>query len=162
MFQNQSYNKGVSLIEILVALAILAIVFATLFSLTSFSLRMIVSAKQTIQANYLAQETIEAVKNFRDGTIWDLDGLGKLATSTDYFPLATSSKWQMVQGIEEISGFTRKVVFQDVKRDSNFNIVETGGNYDPNTKKVIVTVSWQEKGRERQIQIMTYLTNWRK
>jgi len=130
--------------------------------LASFSLGVSTLIKQTNQANNLSQEVMEAVRNLRDGTSWDVDGFGKLATSTDYYPQATSSpsKWQLVQGIETIDGFTRKVVFEDVMRDSNSNIVEAG-TYDPNTKKVIVTVSWKERGREHKLEIFTYLTNWK-
>jgi len=46
-------------------------------------------------------------------------------------------------------------------RDSNSNIVESGGTNDPNTKKVTVTVSWEERGRDHKLEIFTYLTNWK-
>jgi len=163
MSQNQFGNKkGISIIEILVVIAIIITALSSLLGLASFSLGVSTLIKQTNQANNLSQEVMEAVRNFRDGTSWDVDGLGKLATSTDYYPQATSSpsKWQLVQGIENIDGFTRKVVFEDVMRDSNSNIVEAG-TYDPNTKKVIVTVSWKERGREHKLEIFTYLTNWK-
>jgi len=163
MSQNQFGNKkGISIIEILVVIAIIITALSSLLGLASFSLGVSTLIKQTNQANNLSQEVMEAVRNFRDGTSWDVDGFGKLATSTDYYPQATSSpsKWQLVQGIENIDGFTRKVVFEDVMRDSNSNIVEAG-TYDPNTKKVIVTVSWKERGREHKLEIFTYLTNWK-
>jgi type II secretory pathway pseudopilin PulG len=161
MFQIQFGNKGISLIDLLVAIAIFAIVFSIILGAISLSFSTSNLIKQTIQANNIAIETIEAVRNFRDGTIWDVNGLGTLATSTDYYPQATSSKWEMVQGIENLNGFERKVILKDVMRDSNNNIVESGGNYDPDTKKIIVNVSWQEKGRTHQVEITTYLTNWR-
>ena len=163
MSQNQFGNKkGISIIEILVVIAIIITALSSLLGLASFSLGVSTLIKQTNQANNLSQEVMEAVRNFRDGTSWDVDGFGKLATSTDYYPQATSSpsKWQLVQGTENIDGFTRKVVFEDVMRDSNSNIVEAG-TYDPNTKKVIVTVSWKERGREHKLEIFTYLTNWK-
>jgi len=163
MSQNQFGNKkGISIIEILVVIAIIITALSSLLGLASFSLGVSTLIKQTNQGNLLSQEVMEAVRNFRDGTSWDVDGFGKLATSTDYYPQATSSpsKWQLVQGIENIDGFTRKVVFEDVMRDSNSNIVEAG-TYDPNTKKVIVTVSWKERGREHKLEIFTYLTNWK-
>jgi len=163
MSQNQFGNKkGISIIEILVVIAIIITALSSLLGLASFSLGVSTLIKQTNQANNLSQEVMEAVRNFRDGTSWDIDGLGKLATSTDYYPQATGSpsKWQLVQGTENIDGFTRKVVFEDVMRDSNSNIVEAG-TYDPNTKKVIVTVSWKERGREHKLEIFTYLTNWK-
>lgn len=163
MFQNPLGNKkGISIIEILIVVAIIGIAFSSLLGLASFSLGISTLIKQTNQGNLLSQEVMEAVRNFRDGTFWNIDGLGKLATSTDYYPQATSSpsKWQLVQGTENIDGFTRKVVFEDVMRDSNNNIVEAG-TYDPNTKKVIVTVSWRERGRDHKLEIFTYLTNWK-
>ncbi|KPJ57513.1 hypothetical protein AMJ49_00025 [Parcubacteria bacterium DG_74_2] len=151
------------MIDILVVIAIIVNVLVTLLGLTSFSLGISTLIRQTTQANNIAQETIEAVRNFRDGTTWDVDGLGTLAMSTDYYPQATSSplEWQLAQGTETIDSFSRKVVFEDVMRDLNSNIVESGGNYDPNTKKIIANVSWQEKGRTHQVEINTYLTNWR-
>ena len=164
MFQNPlGNNKGISVIEILVVVTIISIAFSSLLGLASFSLGVSTLIKQTNQANNLSQEVMEAVRNFRDGTSWDIDGLGKLATSTDYYPQATGSpsKWQLVQGTENIDGFTRKVVFEDVMRDSNSNIVESGGTNDPNTKKVTVTVSWEERGRDHKLEIFTYLTNWK-
>ena len=163
MSQNQFGNKkGISIIEILVVIAIIITALSSLLGLASFSLGVSTLIKQTNQGNLLSQEVMEAVRNFRDGTFWNIDGLGKLATSTDYYPQATSSpsKWQLVQGTENIDGFTRKVVFEDVMRDSNNNIVEAG-TYDPNTKKVIVTVSWRERGRDHKLEIFTYLTNWK-
>ena len=164
MSQNQFGNKkGISIIEILVVIAIIITALRSLLGLASFSLGVSTLIKQTNQANNLSQEVMEAVRNFRDGTSWDIDGLGKLATSTDYYPQATGSpsKWQLVQGTENIDGFTRKVVFEDVMRDSNSNIVESGGTNDPNTKKVTVTVSWEERGRDHKLEIFTYLTNWK-
>jgi len=164
MSQNQFGNKkGISIIEILVVIAIIITALSSLLGLASFSLGVSTLIKQTNQANNLSQEVMEAVRNFRDGTSWDIDGLGKLATSTDYYPQATGSpsKWQLVQGTENIDGFTRKVVFKDVMRDSNSNIVESGGTNDPNTKKVTVTVSWEERGRDHKLEIFTYLTNWK-
>ena len=163
MLANQNDNKkGASIIEILIVIAIIVIALTSLLGVATFSLRISTLMRETNQANNLSQEVMEAVRNFRDGTSWDVDGLGKLATSTDYYPQATSSpsKWQLVQGIENIDGFTRKVVFEDVERNSNSNIVEAG-TYDPNTKKVIVTVSWKERGREHKLEIFTYLTNWK-
>jgi len=164
MSQNQFGNKkGISIIEILVVIAIIITALSSLLGLASFSLGVSTLIKQTNQANNLSQEVMEAVRNFRDGTSWDIDGLGKLATSTDYYPQATGSpsKWQLVQGTENIDGFTRKVVFEDVMRDSNSNIVESGGTNDPNTKKVTVTVSLEERGRDHKLEIFTYLTNWK-
>ena len=165
MFLNQSYNKfgyqqGISIVEILVIIAIIGVALGSLLGLATFSLKASTSIKETSQANSLAQETMEAVRNFRDGTTWDSDGLGTLTAGVAYYPQKTADtppKWQLIQGEETVDGFTRKIFFEDVQRDSNDNIVETGGTNDPDTKKVKVTVSWGGK----EVKIITYLTNWK-
>ena len=121
-------NKGVSLIEILIVITIVSLTLTSLLGLTSFSLRTTSLIKQTHLANNLAQETMEEPRNFRDGTNWDMDGLGTLTTSTDYYPQKydTPFKWQLIPGVEAIDGFVRKVVFEDTMRDGNDDIVIVG------------------------------------
>lgn len=172
MFQHLSGNnprqvlgnkKGMSLIEILIVISIIALTLTSLLGLTSFSLSAMNLTKQTYEANNIAQELIEQARSFRDSTNWNTDGLGILTTSTDYYiqKSGSSEKWQFVEGTEIIDGFTRKIVFESVKRDGAANIVEIGGALDSNTKKIIATVSWQEKNKTHQEELITYLTNWR-
>jgi type II secretory pathway pseudopilin PulG len=160
LIQWKNSKKGISIIEILVVISIITIALISIFGLIAFSLRTSTLMRETVQANNLAQETIEAVRNFRDGTNWETNGLGTLATSTVYHPGKSGDvppKWQLIIGEETVDGFTRKVVFGQVNRDANDNIIETGGTLDSNTRKVTTTVSW----RDREVKIVTYLTNWR-
>lgn len=156
-------NKaGISIIEILIVIAIIVTALISLLGLITFSLRISTLIKETVQANNLAQETVEAVRNFRDGTEWDTGGLGTLTPGISYYPRKTTDsppKWELVLGEETVDGFTRKVVFDEVYRDAteNDDVVETGGTADPNTKKIITTISWKDK----EVEIVTYLTNWR-
>ena len=152
------------MIEILTVVAILAITLTALLGLINFSLGVQGLAKETTQANNLAQEVMEAVRNFRDGTSWYVDGLGALNPMVNYYPQKTADnppKWQMILGQEQTSGFTRRFVVHDVLRDANDNIVESGGATDFNTKKITVFVSWTRKGVSRQIILDTYFTNWK-
>lgn len=155
----QDNKKGISIIEILIVIVIIIIALGSLFALVTFSLRISTSIKENAQANNLAQETIEAVRNFRDGTEWDISGLGTLATSTAYHLEQSGDippKWQLILGEEIIGGFTRRVIFNEVYRDADDNIVEAGDT-DLNTKKVTVIISWKDE----EVEIVTYLTNWR-
>jgi hypothetical protein len=157
--QWKNNKRGISIIEILIVIAIIVIALISLLGLITFSLRISTLIEQTTQASNLAQETMEAVRNFRDGTDWDTDGLGTLNIGDSYYPQKsadTPPKWQIVSGEEIVNGFTRKVVFADVYRDANDNIVEVG-DIDPNTIKIITTISW----RDQEVEIVTYLTNWR-
>ena len=154
-------NKNAfSIIEILIVVFVIVLALTSILGVATFSLRISVLIQETGQANSLAQETMEAVRNFRDGTSWNSDGLGTLNAGIFYYLQKSSdnpSEWQIIPGQETINGFNRKVVFNSVQRDSEDNIVEAGGVNDPNTRKVIVTVSWKDK----EVEIVTYLTNWR-
>lgn len=159
MFQIHSSNKGISVIEILVVIFVLAIAFVSILGLLSFSLKIAGLNKEYTQAVNIAQETIEIVRNVRDGADWEVDGLGNLSTGASYYPGKTGGsppEWTLLSGEETIGIFTRKVVFEQVFRDENDDIVETGGVLDPDTLKAIATVSWKSE----QVQLITYFTNW--
>ncbi len=160
MLNQKDKEKGSLLIEILVAIAIISIALISLLGLAIFSLKTEQLAEINNQALNLVQEEIEAVRNFRDNTDWETEWLGVLSTGADYSIQKTGDsppRWSLVLGEETIDIFERKVVFSDVMRDSNDNIIESGGTDDPETKKATVTISWQEKS----IEIITYFTKWK-
>jgi len=164
LLRSKSHNqKGLSIIEILIVVSIIAISLTSLLGLISFSLSAASLTKQVFKANGIAQESIEQVRSFRDSTQWNTDGLGTLATSTNYYVEKSDSplRWQLIQGTETIDGFTRQIVFEGVKRDGSDNIVEIGGVFDFNTRKITVTVFWSERNKDHQTELVTYLTNWR-
>lgn len=153
-------GAGISVIEILVVIAILLIAFVGILGLLTFSLQTLSLIKETTSANFLAQETIESVRNFRDGTDWATNGLGTLTVGVSYHPEKTAdipAKWILAEGEETIGNFTRKIILENVQRDGNDNIVEEGGTNDPDTNKIKITVSWKDK----KVEVITYLTNWK-
>ncbi|MCP6719157.1 MAG: hypothetical protein KJI71_02905 [Patescibacteria group bacterium] len=166
MFQIRNGNKaerGALIVEILVVVAIITITLTGLLGLISFSLGTSTLIRQNNQADDIAQGIVEQVRNFRDGTSWEIDGLGTLTTGIDYYLQESGSpqKWQLIEGTKTVNGFNTKVTLGDVMRDSNDDIVSSGGSIDSDTKKVTVDVSWEEKNRSHQIELITYLTNWR-
>jgi prepilin-type N-terminal cleavage/methylation domain-containing protein len=154
-------QRGFSMVEILVVIAVIVFCLSVLLGIAIFSIRVSNLLKETSQANFLAQETLETVRNFRDGTDWTVDGLGIMTVDSPYHLEEDNSlpfpKWELVQGMETIGIFTRKVIFESVKRDLNYNIVTSGGTTDNNTRRVVVTVSW----RDQNVGIVTYFTNWK-
>lgn len=152
-------KKGISIIELLVVAAIITIGLVTLLGVTASSLKFSRQIRETEQAKVLAEEALEAVRNFRDGTTWDT-GLGALALDLAYHPEKTGTppRWDLVLGEETINIFTRKIIIKKVFRDTNNNIVPTGTE-DTNTKMIVATVSWALG--IKTIEISTYLTNWR-
>ncbi|OHA68320.1 MAG: hypothetical protein A3A27_02655 [Candidatus Wildermuthbacteria bacterium RIFCSPLOWO2_01_FULL_47_18] len=173
MFQPLPFNKnkGVSVIEILIVVAIIGTALSSILGVSTLSLRQVGDTDLEARAQALAKETLEAVMNYRGGNAWDADdpfnlydGLGIVLLNTAYYPKMSSdipAKWQLLQGQEQMEGFTRTVEFQSVSRDSSSNIVQTGGTVDSNTKKVLATVSWLDRGSSRQVSLQMYLTNWK-
>lgn len=167
MFQILNHNKkykfkkGISVIEILIVVFIVSVALSGLLGVAAFSLKNSTSIKNTLEANALAQEEMEAVRNFRDGTAWAANGLGVLILDKIYHMATTTdnpSKWSFADGDENINGFKREVVLSKVYRDDNDNISQTEtDDEDSNTKKVTVTVSWGNK----EVELITYLTNWK-
>lgn len=160
--KNKKFIKGISIIEILVVIFILGVSFVSFFTLINFSLRIASLNKANLKANTLAQEAMEAVRNFRDNTSWSVDGLATLSLETEYHPEKTvisPIEWDLVFNKETIDGFDREVVFQKVYRDGDFDIAASGTE-DPDTRKAVVTVSWQERGKNYSIVLISYFTNW--
>lgn len=171
MQKSQKYSKGISIIELLVAIVIIGVAVSALISFATFSLRTASLLKQTTQASFFVQEGLEALKNYRDNTGWNdddplnnYDGLGVVPTGASLrFELSgdTPQRWQLLSGTETLGIFTRDIVLEPVERDTQDNIVVSGGTLDLGTKKVTVTVFWEERGGTRELEVITYLTNWR-
>jgi hypothetical protein len=164
-------NKGISIVELLVGASILTMSLSALLGFLSFAVSAASFVKQQTQAIKHGQGALEALKNFRDGTSWNVDdpqnqydGLGKVQTGVSYrmgLSLDVPSRWQLLLGTETMGLFARTIVFENVQRDVNSNIVSAGGVNDPSTKKVTVTVSWQAKTKSQEVVIVSYFTNWR-
>ncbi len=155
-------SKGVSLLGLLIVVAIITTGLVYLLGIFSFSIRIAGSEKQLSQANFIAQEAMEGVRNFRDGTNWQEDGLGTLITSISYHLEKTGIplEWILFPEEKTTNGFKQIIIFDDARRNLNDDIVENGGEIDSNTKKVTVSVSWTERGKPYQIELITFLTNW--
>ena len=152
-------QKGFSVIELLLTVFFIATAITALVAVAGFSLSLSIFAEKTIQADALAKSLLEITRSFRDGTIWATNGLGAVNAGANYY-FQKTQEWVLTAGQETINGFERKVVFSDVYRDANDDIVASGGIFDPDTKKATVIVSWQERARTHQVSLEAYFTNW--
>lgn len=160
MIREKFSNRGFGIIEILVVIFIVTVVLASLMQLYNLFLKSERHSGKYIQATLLAQEALEATRNVRDAGWANISGL---TTGAQYHPVQSGSpiSWNMSAGEETINGLTRQVVLEQVYRDANDNIVESGGTEDVGSRKVITTVSWNDAGQNQSISIFTYLMNWR-
>ncbi len=156
-------TKGASMLEILLVIGLITTTFVALLAIVNFSLKIAGQKQTEYRAVFLVRQMMEGLRNFRDSSNWLTNGLGTLTSGAIYHLEKSGSppKWILASGFQYQEGFTQSIIFSDVRRDSNGNIVASGGNLDSNSKQVQITAAWQDQGQARQVQITSLLTNWR-
>lgn len=133
-----NYNcSGQTLIELLLAIAVMSIVLPSLFVGLFAARSSKTQQRQRLQAVALLKQTQEALRNIREQgwVAFAVDGTYHVSSSSAVWGLAANSA-------TTADGFTTQVVISDVYRDSSGAITSSGGTLDPSTKKIDTTISW--------------------
>lgn len=144
--------RGVSVIEVLVGLAILAMVATAATHTVGNFLRGTTTALERTQAMYLAQEGIELVHFLRDDDWHTVSGL--TLNTRHYLDVSTTSV-AFTGTPETINKFERFLVVEEVRRDSDDDIATAGGTVDDGSRFVTATVV----GPTATATVSTLLTN---
>ncbi len=144
--------------EILITITIASIALFALNTLMVVSLDFVVQTLHTTQATILAQEGIEAVRILRNAS-WS-NNIATLSPGATYYPSFSGATWTLQASSPGLINniFTRSLIAENVLRDLN-NDIAASGTPDPNTKKISLTMTWQEHGQAKTIVVMTYITN---
>lgn len=151
-------RNGQSLIEILIAVAIGAVLITAAASIIVPSLRIRTQTTQVRTGTVLARELLENVRVWSEG---DWHNLLNLTTSSaaHYHLNTSSSPFTALSGNESIivgtSTYVRDFYVDDVYRDSGDLITGSGGSYDPSTKRVTVEYSWLQNPTSTLIEYLT-------
>src|SRR3990172_10959389 len=129
-------KKGQSLVEILIAIGLAAIILPALLTGLVASREGKAQEKQRLEATILLREAEETVRSVREKS-WIL-----FAQNGTFHPQISGSSWVLANGNEMINGYTRSITIIDAKRNPSGQITETGGTLDLSTKKIKSTVSW--------------------
>lgn len=154
------HQSGLSIIEIVLAVSIFSIFF---FSTNGFFIEALALSKNTtehIQASYLNEEGIEILRAFRNQG-WNTY-VKPLSTTTTYYLKWSAPFWVATTTPQRVDNtFIRTFVVRDVQRDAGTSdIVASSGVFDPNTKKIIMTVEWnKQKFGTSTESIENYLSN---
>jgi len=158
MFVSPNNQKGFSLVEVVVAISIILVFLTALVGTYNVYLRVALQNSDTAKAAYLAEEGIEAIKLLRD-TSWD-EKIATLSTNTPYYLVFSGGTWQTSVSETYIDSlFLRSITIGDVYRDSESDIVTSGGTLDGNAKQITVTVAWHYRGATTTKEMSTYITN---
>lgn len=129
-------QNGQTLLELLIALALLSLILPALLTGLIASRQGKQQQRQRLLATELLQQTQDAVRSMRDSA-WDF-----IQTNGTYHLSIVNGSWTLVSGEETIGDYTESIVIDDVYRDATGAIVTTGGNIDPGTKAVNTTIRW--------------------
>lgn len=131
-------EQGQLLIEMLIAMALSAILIPSLMTGLVASKQGKAQQGQRAQAVALLKEAEEVVRSVREKD-WN-----SFAVDGTYHPAISGTAWILSPGTESINGFSRSTVINDVFRDANGVVVTSGGTLDPSTKKVDLSVTWDQ------------------
>lgn len=162
-------NKAFTLIETLIAITLTTVVLTAVTGLILTTLFANQRNLHSLQGMYLAQESLEAVRFMRDsnwlhnyswnggssewgadfdlGTDTELNLFLKEESSSPYFSFTTDVNESIVtdeSGLE----FSRALTFKPVT-----DMVDA--------VEVTATVSWEEHGITRSVDLSTYLSDWK-
>lgn len=133
------HSKGFSLVEVLLAVAVFALIVSGLIGGLIYGQQSTALAGQHARAVMLADEGLEAVRNIRDA------GFINLADGT-YGLTTTGNQWNLSGSSDTTDIFTRQVIISTV---------------DTKRKNITINVTWQQNPqRTGSVSVVTYLTNW--
>lgn len=139
MFCLFSKPRGQSLVELLLAIGLMAIVIPALITSLVASRAGKPQQEQRLQAISLMKETQEQIRSVRE------KGWIAFAVNGTYHSELSGSSWSLVAGSASVSGgFTQEITISDVYRDSAGVITSVPGTLDPSTKQVAIAISWEQ------------------
>lgn len=151
--ESGEWKRGQSLIEVLVAMGVVAMLAISLVTTTLITQRSARSARNNTQATNLAQQSIEQMRVFRDrkgyGTLtnnppaqcWKID------TSAD---MSKPEVWALSNSCPETISLNNTSFSRSIT-------IENGT--DPDQKKITVTVAWQDSSGPQSVRSVTLLSN---
>lgn len=150
-------NLGQILIEPIIAIGVFGVLLAPFISYLGNSARTQIKYRHQAQATHYARAGLELVYNLVANSDWD--ELKSGLTLPETYRDNGDNPAKLEVGTDQMGRFTREINIDLAKRDSHGNLQETGGNPDENTLKVVAKVIWDERGKEEQVSLETYLIN---
>jgi prepilin-type N-terminal cleavage/methylation domain-containing protein len=150
-------QKGQSLIEIIVAMAIFGIISAAMVSMAVGGVNVVEQGAEQMEAQAFAEEGLEAVRSIRDRA-WNESIYAQSGVSV------SGGDWVFDgEATTDVTGqFTRTISFADVCRDGSDNVATCPASYtDAHTQQVTSRVAWTTgTGSANTVERIGLLTNW--
>lgn len=154
------YTRGISFVEIIIAAAVILILTGTVIGTYITTMTHYRNTTDTIQATYLLEEGVEAVKTMRDRSY--TNEIKPLATGGQKHYLVfdpSVPEWQSTSTPQYVAGtFKRWFTLEKVTRNSDDRISASGSN-DAGTRKLTVHLAWPTGNSTTTRSVTTYLSN---
>ncbi len=139
MFNNKKNNFGFSLVEIVLASGVLALLALIFLGILTYGQESTIRAAQRERAIFLAQEGLEAARSIRDQSFTNL--------TVGNFGLSSSTQWSLAPQSDVVDIFTRTISIADINSQ---------------TKQITSKVEWKQSGASTvNVSLFTILTDWR-
>lgn len=169
---NTDQQNGYGIIEILVASTIGVVLFLSVNSFLSLSLKLAIDDMHKVEAIDLAKASIEEARAVRDEDQSSPTADPKLGWNNIYALTRDTAyhfeqsgvgpyKWVSASGGIAVGRYTSWVTISSVQRANagKGDIVSSGGTVDPETIKVTSHVTWMSSNGSQEISLYEYLTN---
>ena len=151
------FNRGFGLVEVVISVSIISLSILGVMLVAQISQKVISESTRKVQAAFLAEEGIEAIKSMRDRS-WQTD-ISLLNVGSDYYLSFNGAAWVSTTTNAYLNNiFERKFVVNNVYRNVSDDIAESG-TFDPDTKKITVSVSWFNRNSTTTSSVSTYIAN---
>src|SRR3989344_6149323 len=155
-FLRGNKKGGYGIIEVLIGAAVVSISFFSISAVFQRSLQINRENTRALQAAFLLEEGIEAMRTIRDrGWTANIASIPVGATRFFYFD---GDSWEVVTSTTVVDGITRSFSVANVYRDGTNDISETG-TLDPDTRKIIERVLWERNGSTTSRSLTSLITN---
>lgn len=157
MYKKLKNKKGFSIVEVLLAMAVFAVITVGILYMSIDTIQRDTKISVNQEALLYAQEGLEVVRNIGDRNFLSL-------ASGDHGLELDSGEWNFIVAPEVVDEYyDRTVHVEDVYRDESGNIDEEAGTFfDPDIKKITTQIEWLEGGiLPKSVELSTYVTNWK-
>lgn len=153
--KNTTYQSGQTLLEVVVVIAVVAVVLTGLISSVTAALRYGQSSQFRSQGVKLAQESLELARKIRDASGWDAFALYG-STNSGQWCLDSTGTFTAAPSGGDCPITTGSTIWRQV----TFAYDTTTDPANPRMK-ITGTVTWGLRNAQSTVVLSTYLTQWK-
>ncbi len=157
-------NRAFGMIEALIGISVASVILVAFTTLNVHNIKISRANTNELRASMYLQEMIEAAKDLEQSD-WEAIVNSSCFSPLICHPEIQGGNWVFVSGSESLDDdvFVRSLSIEDVHRNQLIfpnEIVSIGGEVDPNTKKIITTITWNNSFQSKTLLLETYVYNY--